>query len=256
MLFVLVGESFTGKSVSAGTFPKPMLYLDYDGGFESIKNAKGKDGNLIVPDWEKIDVIEMKKQTVQELNFVTDMGKGGSGIPPKYVAESPELVKKYNEIMVSLEKNEKGYKSVVIDSLSSVFRNWKETLLKINSISSIRIADYGTLEGVLFGQFLPTLKALIIPYIILIDHVELEKDEITGQLLEYAVGPSRNMGRNLPKAVDEFYRQRVEGGDYVWRTKKTGFFQAGSRLNLPDLIKPATFQELNKYLKKEKEEKK
>jgi len=246
---MLVGESFTGKSVSAGTFPKPMLYLDYDGGFESVKNAKGKDGKLVVLDWEKIDVVEMKKQTVQELSFVTDMGRGGSGVPPKHVHESPEIIKKFNDIMHSLEKNEKGYKTLVIDSLSSVFRNWKETLMKINNIPALRIVDYGTLEGVLLGQFLPTLKALSLSFIVLIDHVELEKDEMTGQLLEYAVGPSRNMGRNLPKDIDEFYRQKVEGGDYVWKTKKTGFFQAGSRLSMPETIKPATFQELSKYLK-------
>lgn len=249
MIFVLVGESFTGKSVSAATFPKPMKYLDYDGGFESVKNTKDVRGNLIVPDWSEIEVITMAKRTVQDLSFVTDKGKG-VGVSPQHVNEAPEIVKLFNDQMHMIEVGEKKYQSLVIDSLSSVFRNWKEAVLKSNNIPSLRIADYGTLEGVLLSQFIPTLKALYVPYIILIDHVELEKDEITGQLIEYPIGPSRNMGRNLGKEVDELYRQKVEGNDYVWRTRKTGFFQAGSRLSVPETIKPATFQELSKFIKK------
>ena len=125
--------------------------------------------------------------------------------------------------------------------------------MRMNNISSLRIPDYGTLENVLLSQFIPSLKSLVgtgkLEYVILIDHIEVEKDEVTGRLMEYPIGPSRNMGKNLGLHFDEIWRQQQEGGEYVWRTKRAGLFQAGSRLDLPEVIKPATFQTLDAILK-------
>ena len=256
MLFMIAGESFTGKSVSAGTFPKPMKYLEFDAnGAESLKHAKGKDGKLIVPDWEQIDVVSLVKQKVHDLSFVTDMGgRNSKSEPPAHTSEALDVVAEYNKVMADLRINKEGYHTVVIDSLTSMFRIWKEMILWVNKIPHIRQNDYGTLEGVLGGQFLPNLRALPVKYVILVNHLFLDMErnkdgEETGVILgEYPVAPSRPMGKNMGKYIDELYRQKIEGGEYVWRTKRSGFFQAGSRLNVPDPIKPATFQELSKYI--------
>jgi len=252
MILMLAGESFTGKSVSAGTFPKPMCYLEFDvNGTESLKHAKNKDGSLVVQDFEKIFVKALCKQKVHDLSFVTDMGgKMSKGDPPEHTAESVDVIKEYNEYMKTLRENKEGFQTLVIDSMTSMFRIWMEMILWINKIPSIRQNDFGTLTGILAGQFLPNLRTLPIPYIILVNHVATEVEEKTGIVLsEFPYAPSKNMGKGLGKHIDELYRQKIEGGDYVWRTRKTGFFQAGSRLSVPELIKPATFQELSKYLK-------
>ena len=243
MIFLICGEYKTGKTVSACTFPKPLLLLDYDNGFLSVPITKDRTGKLVVPDHSEIIRVQFYKSEVQELNFKTDMGKGG-GVAPKYTSVSMEMHKKYNTIVKELyEKKayqEKKIRTLVIDSLTTMFRLWKEAILSVNNIPALRIADYGSLEGILYGQFIPTLRTLveekIVDNIVLITHIDMEKDDILGSIIEFPVGPSRNMGRNMGLYFDEIYRQKQEGDKYVWRTKKTGFFQAGSRLNVTDGI--------------------
>jgi len=253
MLILLCGNYKTGKTISAATFPKPMLFEDWDGGFTSIENARDKTGRLLIEDVEQIKRINFYRQDVYDLNFLTDMG---TKMAPIHTMEAPTLIKRHNDIIRSLSKDGTwegvNYKTLVIDSLTNMYRTWKESLMRMNNVSSLRIPDYGTLENVLLSQFIPSLKSLLgnkkLEYIILVDHIETEKDEITGRLLEYPVGPSRNMGRNLGIQFDEVYLQQQEGGEYVWRTKRAGLFQAGSRLDLPEVIKPATFQALEAIL--------
>jgi hypothetical protein len=56
------------------------------------------------------------------------------------------------------------------------------------------------------------------------------------------------MGKNMGREFDNLFRMTP---DYKWRTKAHGrFVGAGSRLNLPDPLFPATYQELEKHLKK------
>lgn len=268
MLFLIVGGYKTGKTVSASTFPKPILWLDWENGFKSVETVKPQ----YLPDIKKISFY---KQQIYDLSFVTDVG---SKMSPPFTQDSPRFITEFNNIIKELGKNgcitETGVelglgpnviipiagptiftpKTLVIDSLTAMFQIWKESILKMNSVSSLRIQDYGTLENVLVGQFIPAMKSLSesgkIENIVLIDHIDSDKDEITGQLSEFPVGPSRNMGKSLGRHFDEIYLQKQEGQDYVWRTRKNGLFQAGSRLNLPELIKPATYDELSKYLPK------
>jgi hypothetical protein len=258
-LIQIVGAPFTGKTVSACTFPKPLDYFELDvGGFESVKHARGADGRLIVPDWELIRRIKLNYKEAYDLSFLTaekkDFASGGS---PAHTKRSIGLMKEFNaELKALFDSSKPAPKTVVIDSGTTMFRIWKDAILHTNNIPALRIADYGTLEGVLFRQFLPTLQALVaerVAWVILINHENVDKDELTGQIVESPVGPSANMGRALPKEFDEVWRQRVESNQYVWRTRKSGLFiGAGSRLSLPDPISPATFQELEKHLKEVK----
>ena len=254
MLVLLCGNYKSGKTVSAATFPKPMLYLDWDNGFSSVENTRDKTGKLFVPDYKNITVIPFYRSQVYDLQFTTDIGAKSA---PAHTLEAPVFLKQYNTIMQQLSKDGvyEGvqYKTLVIDSLTTMFRVWKEMILRMNNISTLRIPDYGTLETILLGQFIPSLKSLAmsgkVENIILIDHIDMDKDELSGMIMEFPIGPSRNMGKILGLQFDEIWRQSVEGSDYVWRTKRSGLFQAGSRLDLPEIIKPATYQQLEQILK-------
>lgn len=257
-VILVVGDYKTGKTVSACTFPRPALLLDWDNGFTSVKYTTNKDGSLVVPDWGDITLVEFYKESAHNLEFKTEFAPKGGGSSasgkPSHVSEAPTLVAKYNELMKSLYKDNtwdgKGpFKTVIVDSLTTMFRIWKEAILFYNNIPALRIPDYGTLEGILLGQFMPTVKSLPVEWVVLVDHIDMDKDELTGAIIEFPVGPSRSMGRGIGKEVDEIWRQREEAGQYVWRTRKSGFFQAGSRLNLPDPI-PANFRDLEKFLRK------
>lgn len=255
MLILLCGPYKTGKTISAATFPKPMLWEDWDNGFTSVLNVRRPDGKLLIQDHEDITVVPFVKQGATDLLFKTQR-KGTVSAQP-YTHGSLDLLNKHNSIISSLASKktyqDKAYKTLVIDSLTMTFRTWKEMIMFMNNQQALEIQDYGTLENVLVGQFFPGLKHLLatgaLEHIILIDHTELEKDELTGAITEYPVGPSRNMGRNIGLQVDEIFYQAYEGNAYLWHTKPTGFFKAGSRLDLPDPVKPGTWQRLEEILK-------
>lgn len=258
MLILEVGEPKTGKTVSACTFPKPMCYIDIDDGFLSARTAKNKDGSQVVQDLDKIEVVPFFNKEYFDLNFKTaESADFKMSRAPEHTKNSAELMGKYNAVVKELfdtqKYNGKGpFQTLVVDSLTTMYRIWKDTILFTNKLPALRISDYGTLEGIMFRQFIPTLKSLNekIPWIILIDHEDMDKDELSGAVQEFPIGPSRAMGKMLSEAFDEIWRQRVENGEYVWRTRAHGrFSSAGSRNSLPDPLKPATFQELSKHLK-------
>lgn len=266
MLVNIVAKPKMGKTVSAATFPKPMLLLDWDRGFESVKNAKNKNGSLVVPDWADITVVEFYKMQASPLVFKSwQLVKGGGvGSAPDHSKDALAVIEKYNKLMAELALDGcitiEGkvvkigpFKTVVIDPITTMFRVWKDCILYANAIPELRRGDYLTLEGALANQFIPNLKSLndTIPYIICLDHEDFDQSENGTLTGEYPVGPTKNLGKNLSEFFDEVWRMEVaQDGSYCWRTKNHGLFRgAGSRHDLPDTIKPATFEEVSKYLK-------
>lgn len=253
LMLLISGEPGTGKTVGAATFPKPMLLLDLDKGTNSIYHAKDSKGVPIVSGADQIEVVELTKPSYYDLNFQT-LTEKGSSMPP-HVANAGTIITQFNSIMRELDQSGtykgKKYRTLVIDNLTTMFRVWKEMILLTNRIASLRIQDYGTLENILYGQFIPSLKTLNsrIPYIILIDHIQADKDETTGKVSEFPIGPSSNMGRALAKEFDESYISKYEGGKYIWRTRPTGLMNAKSRLHLPEVVE-ANWNSLKPILEK------
>ena len=79
----------------------------------------------------------------------------------------------------------------------------------------------------------------------------VEKDELSGRVEEFPLGPSQEMGRTLAREFDEVWRMKVDSdGNRIWRTTQDGLFNAGSNLNLPPTISPAAFATVDAILKK------
>jgi len=252
LLILLCGDYKTGKTVSACTFPKPLIFFDFDDGFKSVKNATNKAGQLAVPDHGECKVMKFFREEPASLDFKTDISKSGSGQAPAHTKGILDLLNTYNkEINTLFETKGGGYQTLVVDSLTEMFNMWKNAVLAKNNIPALRIPDYGTLQGILFSQFIPTLKALsqYIPNIILVNHLISDKDEVSGRVMESPIGPSKQQGKDMGKNFDEIWLMKPEGDTWTWRTRKHIFFQAGSRLNLPDPIKPATYAALKPFLK-------
>lgn len=245
MIICIAGDYKTGKTVSACTFPKPLLLVDFDDGAKSVVNAKDKTGKLIIPDHDQIEVVTFRKKGTYDLSFTTEQ-KGA--IAPPYTKDSLAVMKQYNLIIREVAEAKRTYKTVVIDSMTNMFLVWKECILAANNRPSLQIADYGTLESALKSQFIPTLKSLPCEFVILIDHIDADKDETTGAIAEFPVGPSRQQGKLMGLNFDEMWRQVVEGEKYLWYTRKKGLFNAGSRLGLPNPIE-ANYTTLRGYLK-------
>lgn len=278
----ITGKPKRGKTVSACTFPKPALLIDImDRGFDSVKNTRNKDGSLVVPDWEQITVIEIYPQNQRSKmtfkSFASENDKSKTmGNAPEYTAGATAMMERYEAVMDELFSKgtvtvmeskvvppkteaelvpvEKGpFKTLIIDPLTGMFRIWKDAILSVNRIGDLRRGDYLALESILANQFIPNLKSLCdkIPYIILTDHEDADITEQGTIMTEYPVGPSKSLGKNLSEFMDNVWRMDKESdGTYVWRTKEHGLFRgAGSRWDLPDPVKPATFAALEKILK-------
>lgn len=257
-LILLVGSSMVGKTISSCTWPKPMGLLDYDGNFSSVPRTKDKSGQLIVQDWQKIHVIPMAKTTPSKLNFRTDLK---ATIAPAFAKASLEVYEKYNAIINDLDT--KGglvinnevvkIKTLVIDSLTTMFTIWQEVVMEMNHVPIPRIADYLTMENQMKSAFIPSLKMLlqakVIDFVVMTAHTQVDKDETTGMVDEFPIGPSKNMGRNIGKYVDDVLFQKIEGGKRIWKTVPVGFFKyAGSRHNIPDGTE-ALYKNVEQYFK-------
>jgi len=238
-IILLVGDPKTGKTVSSCTFPKPLLLLDFDDGAKSIRQLPE-----VVKEQDKIDVETFKNNRVHTLSF-NSSNRGNSA--PAHTIGAGAHVTKMNKLLKEIKPGD--YSTIIVDSLTAMFRVWKQNILLANRQMALQLQDYGTLEVVFFDQFLASLKALPIDNVILISHTTYERDDVSGKILEFPVGTSRQMGKNLPAAFDEVWTQKVQGANYTWNTRKTGLFiGAGSRLNLPPQL-PALYSELEKHMK-------
>src|SRR5208337_1495673 len=220
----IVSKPKKGKTVSAGTFPKPMAFIDFDRGFSSIQYTKGKDGKLIIPDWKEvvdmrevspgkvepitvggIKVFEFYKKAPADLTFASyllQINKKGDatalGPAPEYTKEGPKEIGRYNTLMKELYAEKYGhFETLVIDNLTAMFRIWRDCSLATNNIPELRRGDYLSLEGVLVNMFIPSLKALndIIPWIICISHEDYDSNTDGAVINEYPVGPTKALGR-------------------------------------------------------------
>lgn len=260
LITLLIGEYKTGKTVSACTFPKPLLFLDWDGGFTSVEHTTLPNGKKVVEGIDQITHIQFIKEGYHNLDFKTTLQ---GSVAPEHTSAIPAMIQKFNATLKSLAIDrcveidgvKKGpFQTLVIDSLSAMFLIWKDMILNMNKVPHLRIQDYDTLESLLFRQLSPSLQALgkKIPYIILINHTDMDKDEMTGRIMEFPVGPSKAMGKKMGRLTDEIWIQKVDGAERVWRTTKDGLLNAGSRLHLPSEIKPATFQTIEGILSRRK----
>ena len=170
------------------------------------------------------------------------------------MAGSASLMFDFNRILQDLDagKGYKGdgikYQTLVIDSLTSLFRLWQEAVVHNSKRPALQKPDYGTLGALLYGQFLPSLKSLNIPYTILIDHTVIDQDGL-GKMIEFPIGPSKPQGQVLGKEFTEVWRSEKLGDEFVIRTDPTsGMLPVGSRCNVPDKT-PAIFSSLQSYLK-------
>ncbi len=268
MLILLTGNPFTGKTVSACTFPGPICYVSTEkAGITSVHTAKDADGNLIVSEEkmrDMIDIVPLHRHTRAPIHLKTPTKEDFKNAhAPEYSRGGMDAVARYNTLVNALYNDskppldmtpkrttvrEEPYRTLIIDSWTGIFQYLKEAIMYANQIPRLRIADYGTMEGNLYGQLIPDMQELlndpetgkgVFDWIIIIVHELLDKDELSGQIYEQPIGPSKAMGRSMSREFSEVWRQVNVGGQYLWRTRTHGrFASSGSRLSLPDNLTP------------------
>lgn len=101
MTIAIIGESKSGKTRFAATFPKPALIItfDFEEGLDSLKGLEGD-----------VDLLVIKSKKSAEQNYTHW----------EYLQEA--VVNKGGWLYEKLKNNEKQYKTIILDSMTSLYK--------------------------------------------------------------------------------------------------------------------------------------
>jgi len=210
---IIYGQSGTGKTEFACTFPHPFV-IDLDNGMLS---QMGKDVEY-------------------------------------------ETVRTYEDFMstiTAVEKDDK-YETIIIDSVTMLQELIQETILRLNNKKSMDIHCHMVLVD-MFQQIFVGLTYKN-KHVIVTAHEQLIQDDITGAIRILPLIVGKKLPNQLPLFFDEVYRaevnKNVEKGEttyeYILNTRATAKATAKSRLRLPAVITPPTYEQIMKLLKEKK----
>lgn len=216
-----VGESGTGKSIFAATFPTPGFIFDFGG---EILSYKGKDF-----DYEQYDV-------------------------------SPQGWGKFEKDFIQLKKDiaEGKYQTVIIDNTSAMNDLCMEKSLQLDPRRSktngpIWNVHYGMVKNLMEGRLRQLLNLNC--NLVLIAHLKTLTDE-DGAIVGVEPSFTGSLSADVPSYFDEVYYHstRKEGGDTKWyiQTVPLGRNRGRSRASgrerlLPDTIEN-DYEEVIAYL--------
>lgn len=212
---LIYGESGTGKTRAAATFPDPYFF-DFDGGMLSVRKAL-IDGTIDGKTYGREDWRTFRKDW-------------------DGVIKEPK------------------HKTYVFDSLTTIAEAIGHHLQKVkgNVSETLTLQQYGLIYNRL-SQLMYEVIALPTNVIVLA-HVQESADEATGVVKELPLVSGKKFPDRLPIWFDEVFKQEVtknkEGHfEPFWAVKHSRRSKAKSRLGIQaDVINPPTYQAYIKEL--------
>lgn len=226
---LVYGDSGSGKSTFAATFPKPMLVFSFD--------PRGKEipyltHGATVDDGHNTNVVE--KDTGKLLTRVERYGDPGTD----WTAYS-----RFQERMATFAVEYPMWRTVVIDSVTYMeLAARKQQQYILNPSSRDPRQWYGgsteQLEEMLMIRFgsLPM-------NVVVVAHIDEDKDEVHGTYVRNPSAPGR-MRKRMASGFPEFYRAYCqfvgENNERVFRlqTVTSKLYQASSQIHAPDDCTP------------------
>lgn len=220
MKVLIYGNSGTGKTCAAASFPTPILYLDFDGKVDSA-------AAFYATDRERLEQIEVRDLSSK-------------------MEEDPieEMLKIINQELIPQQKAKAmKYKTIVIDSLttfsSAVLSHIVRTNPGIKRTSSKQgqqpgMQDFGILKRE-FAKLIPGILSLPMN-VVMLAHIKSERDEMSGEIIR---GPHMDgsFAADLPIYFKEVYRAFVENKKYLVQTQSDARYSCRSQIKgLPEVI--------------------
>ena len=196
---LLVGAPGSGKTTASSTAPGPVLYLDMDNKLHKMSNLQEKLKSGQVVQWAPESRLFSGKLSSFVMNATNPQAKFTQQRAKGYL----ELA----EVIDELEAKDCTYsgvhfKTVVLDSFTSVEEHLKRLLMSANGVATISQPLWGTVltnyENLL--NSLLNLKANVI----IIAHEKPTKDELTGTVT-YTPLISGQMKDKIGKDFEEVY---------------------------------------------------
>jgi hypothetical protein len=208
---MLVGDPGTGKSIMAGTFPKPGFVFDFASG---IVGYRGLDF-----DYEQ------------------------------YPLTAAGWVKFEKDLLVVKKSVDEGkYKTVVVDDLSAMTDICMERAMQLDpkrtpANGPLWNVHYQMVKNLMEGRLRQVLNLQC--NVVFIAHLQVNRDEETGNIVNVTPMLTGQLAVRIPGYFDEVYyaSTRKEGQETKWviQTVPVGWNRARSRLSgkerlLPDYI--------------------
>jgi len=227
---LIYGDSGSGKSTGAATFPAPMLVLMWDPvGKETPYRRRGSaqpptyrdDGTPIT------DILDKKGNLLIRIEQYHDINPKEPTAYPRFLNRLPRL----HEDMASFE-------TLVCDSVTFMeicARKYNQYVLSPRAKEPRQwfAASTDTLEEILLIAF-----GAMTCNIVVCAHIDEDKDEVNGALIRNPAAPGR-LRKRSPAGFSEVYHayvKRSEAGtlEYLWQTRTDHLYNAQSQIQAPD----------------------
>jgi len=251
---LIYGDSGAGKSTAAATYPTPQLVWMWD--------PYGKEAPYKKP-W-LAQGCEIHRQTDglgTPVEYVVDKSSGKDVLRVQiehFIDTDPRKPAAYERFLQRMDQFTREvpdwqHGTLILDSITFceiAARKWSQYKLNASTKEPRQwfAASTDMLEEMLMIRFgsLPMR-------VVVIAHVDEDKDEVNGEIVRNPSAPGRLRKRN-PAGYSELYRQvvvRDQKGDrqYLWQTRAGGGWNCSTQLDgLPDPC-PAHYSEVERAIK-------
>lgn len=227
---LLFGDSGVGKTIFATSFPTPIYVADFDQKISSAAQFFKGQARLSEIDYDSY---------------------GAEG-PNDYPVERFNM--KMGQLRDMAKKGDLKYKTIVVDSLTTFGDEAMRYLMKlspgvkrmsVNGMNVPSMADYGVARN-FFKQFITQLISLP-ANIIVTAHIEVTKDEATGEIMRTPMLAGKLKGE-LPIYFEEVWRAYTDKDGKRWaQTASDSKYQARSQIKGIPAQLPLSVDELAKY---------
>jgi len=228
--FLLYGAPGAGKTTLACTAPYPILLIDSD------CKAKGMNNLTSL-------LAEENKIEIKEIDVPLSFGNLTERLLNKKlpISISPMGYIQFCDIITNLETKPFHYKTIVIDSLTSLEEHLRRFILFLNKSSTISMPGWEMLRSS-YSDLFDCLKKLKVENLIVIAHDKIEKNELTGRI-EYKPLVSGSTRDNIGMYFNEVYycyAKKEINGRKIWgiQTFPEDEKFARSSFNIDNMVNP------------------
>jgi hypothetical protein len=231
---IIIGEPSTGKTRSLGTLPPKRLILSLDPqGFVALRVPYGElaPGQFSSAAMAELDTLVIDYASAQrQVSGGVDRGSRVSDSGMIYQM----LVRDLNAALLSDQVG-----SIALDGLTGLANVVLEAVMHLNRRSKPNSqADYGdAIEKIV--EIVSVCTAARSKNFVLVSHIMLEKDELSGRIKEIPLVFGKQLPNRLLALFESRFQSAFSGDTYFWLTKPTPLMASiGTRLqdNLPERI--------------------
>lgn len=238
--WLLYGDSGSGKSTSAATWPTPQLVLAFDPYGKELPYKKRHAAGT-----RRIEAHTNEAGT--NIEYILEADDSVVCQIEHFIDEDPRKPAAYSRFLTRMDRFKDEFESwqhgtIILDSVTFMelaARKWAQYALNPSTKEPRQWFASSTdmLEEMLMLRFgsLPM-------NVVVVAHIDEDKDEVNGEIIRHPSAPGR-MRKRSPAGYSELYRQFVYRDDegkrvHAWQTRNDGRWNCATQFDVPDPCEP------------------